>query len=182
MGWKAGEVRRIVIVSGSPGAGKSTLAGSLARSLDFPRLSKDVIKETLFDQLGHVAEDERESSRQLGGASMELLWRLAGSSPSVVLEANFRSDSPYERERLLALSPTPVEVFCRVPFAIAAERYAKRAASPHHHPVHVERTLTVEAFREHQDPFSIDLVIEVDTTSKVDIAQLVVDVSLALSS
>ena len=88
----------MIIVSGAPGAGKSTLAGPLAAELGFPLLSKDVIKETLFDQLGHVADDERRSSQQLGGAAMELLWRLASACPAVVLEANFRSRSSYERE------------------------------------------------------------------------------------
>lgn len=170
------------MVSGAPGAGKSTLAGPLAGALGFPLLCKDVIKETLFDQLGHIAEDERRSSQQLGGASMELLWRLAGSCPSVVLEANFRSRSPYERERLLALSSRPIEVYCRVPIPVAARRYAQRGASASHHPVHVARTLPVEAFHEFKDPFGIGPVIEVDTTREVDIEALAVEVSLALRS
>lgn len=158
------------------------MAGPLASELGLPLLSKDVIKETLFDQLGHVADDERQSSRQLGGAAMELLWRLAGTCPSVVLEANFRSQSPYERERLLALSPRPVEVYCRVPIAVAAERYAQRGASPSHHPVHVARTLPVEALHEFQGPFGIGPVIEVDMARAVDISGLAVEVSLALRS
>jgi hypothetical protein len=41
---------------------------------------------------------------------MELLWRLAGECPVVVLEANFRSQSTDERERVLELSSRPVEV------------------------------------------------------------------------
>jgi adenylate kinase family enzyme len=45
-------MRRVVIVSGAPGAGKSTMAGPLAGELGFPLLSKDVIKETLFDVVG----------------------------------------------------------------------------------------------------------------------------------
>jgi predicted kinase len=175
-------VRHVVIVSGAPGAGKSTLAGPLAGELGFPLLSKDVIKETLFDQLGHVADDERRSSQQLGGASMELLWRLAGACPSVVLEANFRSQSPYERRRLLGLSARPVEVYCRVPIPVAAQRYAQRGASSGHHAVHVARTLPVEAFHEFQDPFGIGPVIEVDTTHPVDIEALAAEVSLALRS
>ena len=81
---------QVVLVSGTPGAGKSVLARPLAALLGLPLLSKDVIKETLFDVLGHLTDDDLASSRQLGGATMELLWRLAGECPAVVLEANFR--------------------------------------------------------------------------------------------
>jgi predicted kinase len=99
-------VREVVVVSGAPGAGKSTLAVPLAHALGFPLLSKDVIKESLFDSVGQVDADALASSRRLGGATMELLWRLAAECPSVVIEADFRSHSAYERARL---SPSSVE-------------------------------------------------------------------------
>jgi predicted kinase len=174
--------REVVLVSGPPGAGKSTLAGPLAEALGFPLLSKDAIKETLFDQLGRVADDAPSSSRVLGAAAMELLWRLARECPSVVLEANFRSRSPRERERLLALTRRPVEVYCRVPIALAAQRYAQRNASPEHHPVHADRTLPVEVFDEFQAPFGLGPVIEIDTTRAVDVAAVATEVSHALGS
>jgi hypothetical protein len=82
-----------------------------------------VIKESLFNPLGPLDADPLASSRRLGGAAMELLWRLAEECPSVVIEANFRSHSVYERQRLLrALSPRPVEVYCRLPVEQAAVR------------------------------------------------------------
>lgn len=177
---QAAAVRRLVFVSGAPGAGKSTVAGPLASGLGLPLLCKDVIKETLFDQLGRVADDERLSSRKLGGAAMELIWRVAESCPGVVLEANFRPHSSYERERLLALSPRPVEVHCRVPLEVAAERYTRRGASASHHPVHIARTATAEALLEYRDPLGIGPLIEVDASQEVDIPRLTDEVVRAL--
>jgi predicted kinase len=43
--------RRVVLVSGAPGAGKSTLAVPLAAELGFMLLRKDQIKEKLHDAL-----------------------------------------------------------------------------------------------------------------------------------
>ena len=83
----------------TPRPGQSVLARPLATLLSLPLLSKDVIKEMLYGVLGHVADDEMASSRRLGGTVMELLWRLAGECPAVVLEANFRRQSRYERTR-----------------------------------------------------------------------------------
>jgi predicted kinase len=170
--WERGGVRALVVVSGPPGAGKSTLAVPLSAALGFPLLSKDVIKETLFDALGHVDDDELASSRRLGAAAMELLWRLAEQFPAVVIEANLRSGSPYERERLRALSPRPVEVYCRLPADLAAERYADRGARPDHHAVHVLRSLPASAFEESQQPMRVGPVLEVDTSKPVDVLAL----------
>ena len=64
--------RRVVLVSGAPGSGKTTLAVPLAAELGFALLSKDRIKETLHDALGAPVSDLAWSSR-LGAAAMELL-------------------------------------------------------------------------------------------------------------
>ena len=171
----------LVVVSGAPGAGKSTLAGPLAAALGLPLLSKDTIKETLFDQLGPAPGDGRAWSRQLGAAAMELLWRLAEDHPAVVLEANFRTASTRERRRVQGLSSRPVEVHCRVPYEVAADRFAARAARPGHHPVHVARALTPELFSETAEPFGIGEVIEVDTSHPVDVAAVAAAVRVSAS-
>ena len=88
----AGMERKIVLVSGAPGAGKTTLAIQLASILRMPLLSKDAIKECLFDALSSPPGD-REWSRTLGATAMELMWRLAEDAPAVILEANFRPHS-----------------------------------------------------------------------------------------
>jgi len=159
-------VRRLVYVSGSPGAGKTSLAGPLAAELGYALLTKDLIKETLHDALG-APEPDLAWSRKLGGAAMELLWTLAARSADVLIEANFRPHSDYERTRLTALGGHPVEVHCACPAELAAARYRTRARHPVHHMAHT----CAESLAEWDVPVGIGALITVDTTTAgVDVA------------
>ena len=117
--------RRLVYVSGAPGSGKTSLAAPLAAELGYALLTKDRIKETLHDAFG-APESDLAWSRRLGGAAMELLWALAADAPAVVIEANFRPYSEYEREKLSALAAYPVEVYPVITSAEAAARTGTR--------------------------------------------------------
>src|SRR6185503_20318251 len=128
--------RRLVYVSGAPGSGKTSLAVPLAAALGCALLTKDRIKETLHDAFG-APDADRAWSRRLGAAAMELLWALAADAPAVVIEANFRPHSEYEKAKLSALAARPVEVHCACPPELAVQRYNARAT----HPVHVITTL-----------------------------------------
>jgi predicted kinase len=171
--------REIVLVSGAPGSGKTTLARELSRQTGLSLLSKDVIKESLWDAFDPPARD-LSWSRRLGGAAMEVLWALAASCPRVILEANFRPHSQYERGKLTSLSGRIIEVYCRCPSPLASERYARRAARPDHHPAHVTPRLDPDLLAEFDGPLALGPVIEVDTTSRVDIARVASDVTTAL--
>lgn len=166
---------RVVLVSGPPAAGKTTLARPLAERLGYALLTKDDIKETLY-----VAIDGRpgdvEFSRSIGAAAMELLWALAPHCPAVVLEANFRTKSQDERNHVSALLAKPgahiVEVHCRVPREEASRRFAQRARQERHHPAHALAEMSPQRMMEYEEPFALSPVIEVDTTRPVDIEAL----------
>jgi predicted kinase len=64
--------RGVVLVSGAPGAGKTTVAVPLAAALGLPLLSKDQIKETIFDALDFT-DGDLEASRRASAAAMQLL-------------------------------------------------------------------------------------------------------------
>ncbi|MBS0382936.1 MAG: ATP-binding protein [Proteobacteria bacterium] len=162
-------MNRIVLVSGAPGVGKSTLAVPLAQSLGFALLSKDAIKETLFDSLPGPVGDEAYSKR-LGDAAMEVLFTLAARCPRVVLDANFKPWGAHQRKRLAALGGTLVEVHCHCAPETAMRRFAQRAES--RHPAHALKHITVELIARYTPPMGVGTVIEVDTNGPVDNADL----------
>ena len=172
---------RIVLVSGPPASGKTTLARPLAERLGFALLTKDDIKESLFTALDGPPGDVA-FSRRIGAASMDLLWALAPHCPAVVLEANFRAQSEHERAQVAALAQGGaqiVEVYCRLPREEASRRFAERARQERHHPAHALAEMSPDRMIEYEEPFALSPVIEVDTTRPIDIDALVAQIQSA---
>jgi len=151
------------------------VAVPLAGALGFPLVAKDYVKEAIWDAVGPPVGDLT-WSRRTGAAVMEVLWAVAARCDRVVLEANFRPRSHYERGKLAGLDACVVEVYCSCAAEIAACRYAARASSDAHHAAHVGRTVTPEALAEFDRPVALGPVIRVDTTAPVDIHTLASDV------
>jgi predicted kinase len=121
-----------VVVSGTAGAGKSTLAAVLAETLGLVLLSKDRLKETIHQA---VPADTTAASLRLSAAAMDVLYDTAALSPGgAVLDANWRPD--VDCPRLAALSLPLLQIFCNVPPHIAQQRLVDRVESGQRHPVH----------------------------------------------
>lgn len=162
--------RRIVLVSGAPGAGKSTLALPLAKELGLPLFSKDAIKESLMETLDGPTGDLA-FSRRIGDAAIELLWQIARSLPAAILDANFKPHNERQRSKIASLDADVVEVYCECPPAEAARRFAERART-RLHPAHPLQELTDEMLADYDGPVGVDTVIRVSTTASVDVAAI----------
>ena len=134
---------RLIIVTGLPGAGKSTLARELARALHVTLLGKDMIKEPLLDVLG---AGDRSHSRHLSDASFAVLFALARTvlaqgMNSLILEGNFRS-AEHEPAILQLLPPGAqprsaiTQVLCRLAEPARLARLGLRTSDPARHPGH----------------------------------------------
>jgi len=172
----------IIVVSGIPGSGKTTLATSLSAAMNLSVISKDMIKESLMETLG---TGDNDWASTLSSAAHGVMYRLVGSvAGDVILEAHFHGG--VAEAELQSLGEELIQLYCRCPIDLAWERYKIRRDDPSRHPGHLP---------EHQDevatagwrtkpPRPLDLdapLVEVDTSHPVDIGSVVNEVRQLMS-
>lgn len=132
----------VLLVTGAPASGKTTLSRRLAADLRLPLIARDDFKETLFDTLGWSTV---EWSQKLGRASFELMYlmieKLLTAGISHIVDCNF--DPQYATERWLEFSYhypfEPFQLICRTQDTVLLQRYAARIESGERHPGHIDR-------------------------------------------
>jgi predicted kinase len=162
----------LIIISGPPCTGKTTLGKRLAADLCLPFFNKDGIKEILFDTLGWK---DRDWSRKLGIASYELLYHSieaqVRAGKSLVIESNFTNGPATTRLREMKVryAVETLQIQCMTDGEVLFNRFKERAESGERHPGHVDAT-TYDEMRDillkgRHDPLDIGgPIIEVDTT------------------
>jgi len=127
---------RLVIITGLPATGKTTLARELAARYHVPLLAKDVIKESLLHDTGPV---DSARSRQLSDLSFGMLFaqlrQLADAGIDAIAEGNFRTGQHEAPLRALPAARI-VQVLCRIEEEERVQRIAARSRDPARHPGH----------------------------------------------
>jgi predicted kinase len=130
----------LVLVSGAPAGGKTTLARRLSVDLRLPLIVRDELKEVLADAMGHPADTP--AANRLGAAAYGVLVSIARgmlmSGHGVILESNFRRGvSEVDLRPLLAHSDACL-IHCTAAREVLRARYAARAARGERHPAHLD--------------------------------------------
>ena len=159
----------LVVVTGMPSSGKTTIAEGLAQRARLPLIAKDDIKEALYDTLG---ADDVAASERLGTAAYAVLFALARSllaaGVPVVLEANFFRD----QEPSFAALPAHrlLQLHCDAPLETLLDRYANRSRHPGHQDAEKIKELPARFASGAHAPLQLDgELVRIDTTLPVDL-------------
>lgn len=128
-----------ILVTGIPASGKSTMAEFLAEKLVLPVISKDKIKELMYDTIGFRSRKEKVC---LGVASMDIMYYMAEQlmkcRQPFILENNFENVS---KDGLFALlekySYRAITVTLTGDYQKIYQRFLERNNSPNRHRGHV---------------------------------------------
>lgn len=129
----------IILIAGMPASGKTTFAKHLSDELQIPMISKDEIKEILFDTVGFHSREEKVA---LGVGSMNIMYlfteSLMRTKKLIILENNFENISkPKLQELINKYHYTSITVLFYGDIKTIYNRFIERDKSPTRHRGHV---------------------------------------------
>ncbi|HZU75075.1 MAG TPA: AAA family ATPase [Acidimicrobiales bacterium] len=154
----------LVIVSGAPGSGKTTLAHALARAIGCPAVCRDEIKEGMVHAFGpgFEAAPGDPLTRRTFDLFFAVIRLLVEGEVSVVAEAAFQHQLwKVQLEPLADLARLRI-IRCRTEAAVARQRVANRPRRPAHADTSV---LDHASYYEEFDPVTLAVpTIDLDTS------------------
>ena len=181
---------QLIITTGRPAAGKSTLAKWLSKELGIPFFSKDNVREVLFESLG---SKDRKWAQTLGRTSVDIMFYLAEmqfeAGCSVILDNSF--DPSLSASRFQALKAKygieTIQIVCDSDQETLFNRFRERAIAGNRHQGHGDNDVLedLRVYLGKEQSLVMDIggtIIGVDTTdfSKVDYRAILNDVKLAI--
>jgi predicted kinase len=128
----------LVVVSGAPASGRTTLATRLADDLRLLFVGKDALKEAICNAIGPPSDVA--ASMRAGSAAYAAAFTLAretlAAGRGVVLESNFRRGlSESELQPVVAVGDARL-IHCSARREVIATRYRERSTAGLRHPAH----------------------------------------------
>lgn len=168
----------LIIVSGAPSSGKTSIGRKIAHELGLPFVFKDGIKEMMFDTLGW---SDKEWTEQLNLATYAILFHFMNAQLeaglSFVVESDFKPDEHNAKfnELKQKYNFKPVHIQCVASDEVLLKRFQERANSGERHPGHMDHA-NLENFKKAlredvYEPLEIggeDFEVNTDDFDKID--------------
>lgn len=169
---------QLIVITGHPGSGKTTLARQLSRRYHLSFISKDAIKEHIFDALG--TRDKAWSLKVSAAAHRimdDSIEQALSAGGSIIVESNFKPAIDSQRFTGLARRHHAqcLQILCKANGDVLFTRWNNRIEKGIRHEGHAEAISSQQIKSDLSHPYPpLQLpgrLIEVDTTdtSKVDI-------------
>jgi predicted kinase len=163
------ELPILVVVTGRPASGKTTLAHALAKAVRCPLISRDEIKEGFINTLKSSGQSHNDINRHIYTTFFATLEFLLNQRITLVAEAAFQHQVWLPKLDPLKEIARIRLIHCTIDAQLAKSRFVERSAAD------VERVqyhddLTLEAARE-----SIERLIENYEPPQMDVPTLIVD-------
>ncbi|MAG12122.1 MAG: hypothetical protein CMI52_04960 [Parcubacteria group bacterium] len=173
----------LVLVGGLSASGKSTLAKRISETMQVPLISRDEIKEGLFDKMG---TGDRDWSKKVGAASYLMVYTvievLMKSGAWIIVESNFDPsvDSEKVQEIMVNTGCRVLQIVCWAEKRILMKRFQSRVSEGQRHPGHRDELAEDEIFARFEINKAPVLevegeVLQVDTTfpENIDYASVI---------
>lgn len=160
---------KLILINGKPGVGKTTLAAQLKESVAVPILTKDNIKEFLFDTIGY---SDREWSKRVGKVSIEMLFTYVdiflGLGQDIIIENAFWKEfaGPQLAAIIKETHAECLEIYCFTDQKTRMARHDHRMADGSRHSGHDDTLLVLDDTIDDDRYKALEIgeVIMVDTT------------------
>ena len=161
---------------GGPATGKTTIGRRLADYYKLAYMSKDGVKEPMFDHLGcptSMENDSPLSAIKMDDAAQAILLYLiethVQADTGCLIDSTFgESHSPYLEKLINRYNFKPIQVVCYADKEILKKRYHDRANQNLRHPGHLDNFLA-DSFEEINEMFNINKPLTLDSHNfKVD--------------
>ncbi len=119
----------LIVVTGRPASGKTTLAHTLARKIRCPVISRDEIKEGLINTVKTVEKIEDRAKWHVYNAFFEVVKLLLTNSITFIAEAAFQHKLWIPKLELLEGTAEIRIIYCRIDPELARLRFIQRELS-----------------------------------------------------